>query len=320
MSICTVVIVNWNSWGVLSICLEALQKQSFKNFGTIVLDNASDLPVTTDLLTRFPEVSFLQNNSNLGFAAANNLVINGLEGSEFVVLLNPDAFPAQDWLQQLVNMANTYPEFSMFASRQLMDGDHGRLDGDGDEYHISGLVRRKGFGQSVDSGGLNPREVFAPCAAAALYRWNIFKSVGGFDEDFFCYVEDVDLAFRFRLAGHRCLLVPNAIVYHVGSATTGGGHSDFAVYHGHRNLVWAFVKNMPGILFWVLLPVHLGMNIVSIVVFIVRGQGRVIIRAKWNAIKGLPGMWRKRKQIQSVRVASIVGIWRLLEKSLFWKK
>jgi GT2 family glycosyltransferase len=91
-------------------------------------------------------------------------------------------------------------------------------------------------------------EIFSPCAAAALYRRSALLEVGGFDEDFFCYVEDVDLGFRLRLAGYRCLYVPLSVAHHIGSGTTGGKNSDFSVYHGHRNLVWAFVKNMPGVL------------------------------------------------------------------------
>jgi GT2 family glycosyltransferase len=142
------------------------------------------------------------------------------------------------------------------------------------------------------------------------------SDVGGFDEDFFCYVEDVDLGFRLRLAGHKALYVPDAVAHHVGSATTGGQHSDFAVYHGHRNLVWTFMKNMPGILFWLLLPLHAAMNLVAVAVFTLRGQGWVILRAKWDAVKGLPTMWRKRKLVQSTRIATVREIWRCLDKHI----
>jgi GT2 family glycosyltransferase len=137
--------------------------------------------------------------------------------------------------------------------------------------------------------------------------------VGGFDEDYFCYVEDVDLGFRLRLTGHKAMYVPDAVVYHVGSGTTGGQHSDFAVYHGHRNVVWTFVKNMPGVLFWLMLPLHVLMNLVSILWFALQGRGGVILRAKRDALLGLPTMWRKRQCIQKTRVASIGEIWRQLK-------
>jgi GT2 family glycosyltransferase len=141
--------------------------------------------------------------------------------------------------------------------------------------------------------------------------------VGGFDEDFFCYAEDVDLGFRLRLAGHRCLLVPDAVVRHVGSATTGGQKSDFAVYHGHRNLVWTYMKNMPGALFWLFLPLHILLNLVTVLWFSLRGQGRVIMRAKRDALCDLPRMWRKRREIQRARRAPVGEIWRALDKRLW---
>jgi len=95
-----------------------------------------------------------------------------------------------------------------------------------------------------------------------------------------------------------------------------GRRSDFSVYHGHRNLVWAFVKNMPGVLFWLLLPLHVALNLVSVIWFALRGQGAVILRAKRDALLGLPKMWRKRQQVQKTRVAPIRDVWQVLDKRL----
>ena len=316
MSRYTLIIVNWNSWDILSRCLEKLQAQTFQHFNVIVIDNASDQAVPHGLLSRYSNITLIQNQSNLGFAAANNQAVALLDGSEWVVLLNPDAFPEPDWLQQLVGAAKENPGYSMFASRQLMEANRHLLDGDGDVYHISGLAWREGHGTNKDKATHEPREVFSPCAAAALYRRDAFISVCGFDENFFCYIEDVDLGFRLRLMGHRCLLWPAAVVHHMGSATSGGQQGDFAVYHGHRNLIWAYVKNMPGWLFWACLPLHLAMNFVTICVFVWRGKGRVILRAKRDALRGLPKMWRMRKEIQRHRVASVGEIWRMLDKRM----
>lgn len=100
----------------------------------------------------------------------------------------------------------------------------------------------------------------------------------------------------------------------MGSATTGGQHGDFAMYHGHRNLVWTFVKDVPGMLFWLLLPLHAVMNLASILWFALKGRGGVIFRAKRDALLGLPKMWRKRRAIQSTRIATVREIWRLMDK------
>lgn len=167
---------------------------------------------------------------------------------------------------------------------------------------------------------MDVEKIFCPSAAAALYRRIALDQIGGFDDDYFCYVEDVDLGFRLRLAGYSAVYVPDAIVRHIGSATTGGQHSDFAVYHGHRNLVWTYIKDMPGILFWALLPLHLILNLVTVVYFGIRGQGRVILRAKWDAVVGIPKMWRKRHVIQQNRVASVIDIWKVLDKRLLLYK
>jgi GT2 family glycosyltransferase len=171
-----------------------------------------------------------------------------------------------------------------------------------------------GHGSSVSTISEQVCEVFSPCAAAAMYRRSILLEVGGFDEDYFCYVEDVDLGFRLRLAGYRCLYVPLSVAYHVGSGTTGGQHSDFALYHGHRNLVWTFVKDMPTLLFWLCLPLHLAMNMVALIVFTLRGHGPIIFRSKKDALLGLPKIWAKRKQVQKTRVVSWLSILRVMTK------
>ena len=102
----------------------------------------------------------------------------------------------------------------------------------------------------------------------------------------------------------------------VSSATTGEQPSSLAVYHGHRNLVWTFVKDVPEVLFWLLLPLHVVQNIVSLVMFTLRGEGRVMLRAKRDVIKGLPKMWRKRQLVQSTRIATVREIWRVLDKHI----
>ena len=312
----TVIIINWNGDKFLERCLTALLAQTTKPHEIILLDNAST-DGSLEIACRFPSVRVIALEQNTGFARGNNLAIEVVSnGSEWIALINPDAFAQPRWLEALLAAAESNPEFDVFGSQLVHAADPTLLDGTGDAYHISGLVWRTAHGVPVSTLGESECEIFSPCAAAALYRRSALLEVGGFDEDFFCYSEDVDLGFRLRLAGCRCLYVPLSVAHHVGSGTTGGQHSDFSVYHGHRNLVWTFVKNMPGLLFWLLLPLHVALNLVSIVWFALRGQGGVILRAKRDALLGLPKMWRKRQQIQAARVASIGDIWRVLDKRL----
>lgn len=311
-----VIIVNWNSGELLKKSLRALQEQQFPVRELIVVDNASTDSSITALEADFPQVKVIRLKKNIGFAAANNHGVESVHESEWLALLNPDAFPEPDWLARLIAATQKFPGYSFFGCRMLKAGTPQILDGAGDDYHVSGLVWRRGYGSGAGNNYSDAGEVFSPCAAAALYWRDAFLEAGGFDEDFFCYVEDVDLGFRLRLAGHRCMLIPDAVVHHVGSGCTGGQHSDFSVYHGHRNLVWTFIKNMPWILFWALLPVHVLLNFMAVIHFAMHGQGKVILRAKRDAIKGIPKMWRKRLEIQANRRASVTDIWRVLDKRL----
>jgi len=285
------------------------------NFKVFVADNASETPPPVEIFSILSDLVYIQNDTNIGFAAANNALIEQARGADWIVTLNPDAYPEPGWIAQLLNAAKKYTDYTIFSSRLLQYDNRELLDGDGDVYHVSGLAWRKGFNKNY-AHYITPTEVFSPCAAAAMYRTDVLIELGGFDEDFFCYFEDVDLGFRSRLAGYKCLLVPSARVYHVGSATTGGQQSKLAVYYGHRNLVWTFVKDMPGLLFWLFLPGHLLLNIFSLIWFTLRGKGITIFRSKRDAIMGIPKMLRKRKSVQAGRVISLSALLRLMNKSV----
>lgn len=318
----SVIIVNWNGGDFLERCLTALMTQTVWPHEIILVDNASS-DESVEIVRRFPSIRLLAQGSNTGFARGNNIAIaSASKESEWIALINPDAFAEPQWLESLLTTADSNREFDVFGSKLIKAGNSSILDGAGDAYHMSGLVWRTGHGAPAPTFAEHEYEyeIFSPCAAAALYRRSALQQLGGFDEDYFCYVEDVDLGFRLRLAGYRCLYVPTSIAHHVGSGTTGGQHSDFSLYHGHRNLVWTFVKDMPGILFWLLLPLHLLLNLASVIWFTLRGHGRVIWRAKRDALLGLPKIWRKRHQIQKARVASISEIWKQLDKRMIKTK
>ena len=181
--------------------------------------------------------------------------------------------------------------------------------GAGDYLTVAGKPGRRGHGLQAQGRFVQGEEIFAPCAAAALYRYPMLASVGGFDERFFCYVEDVDLAFRLLLAGYASRYVPESVVRHMGSAVTGR-RSEFSVYHGQRNLVFNYVKNMPGVLFWLFLVPHLVLNVVYLLGASLAGRGHAVWRAKRDALRQMPAVWRDRRTIQSHRK---VGAWRVLK-------
>ncbi len=297
-----VVIVNWNAGGHLARALAALAEQTVAPHRVIVVDNASDDGSLEGLGARFPDVELVRSEENLGFAAANNLAVRMCDDCELVALLNPDAFPEPAWLETLLAAAAARPGCAAFGSRLIRDDDRETLDGAGDQYHVSGVAWRRDQGAPLTVE--RPRgESFSACAAAALYRREALLAVGGFDEHFFCYYEDTDLAFRLRLAGHRCLYVPEAVAYHVGSATTGP-MSPFVIYHSARNQLWTYVKNMPAWLLWLYLPQHLLLSVLSVLTCALHGQGRAALAGKRDGIRDLPRVLAQRGRIQASRVAS----------------
>ena len=312
----SVIIVSWNSAEHLPHCLDCLTRQTFQDFEVILVDNGSLDGGTNKIEQKYPPLALHIERlvSNLGFAFANNLGAHLARG-KWLALLNADAFPAPDWLERLLEAADKHPEFSFFSSRQIQANRPDFLDGSGDEYHISGLAWRRFYNHQAQMYGSQKEEVFSACGAAALYSRYDYLTVAGFDESYFSYFEDVDLSFRLRLIGKRCLYVPQAVVHHVGSASTGK-ISDFVIYHGHRNLVWTYFKNMPGILFWRYLPLHILMNLFFILSFIFKGKGLAILRAKIDALRRLPAIIRTRRQIQSSRTTPVRDIWQAMNKDV----
>lgn len=305
-----VVIVNHNAGGHLAQALESLARQTAAPWRVIVVDNASDDSSLDGLEERFPSVELVRSQENLGFAAGNNLAIRMSDDCDFVALLNPDAFPEPDWLATLLRAAADHPECGFFCSRLILAGDAGTLDGTGDQYHVSGLAWRRDQGAPA-SVEREEGETFSACAAAALYRRDALLAVGGFDESFFCYYEDTDLAFRLRLAGHRCLYVPAAVARHVGSATTGA-LSAFTIYHSARNQLWTYVKNMPAPLVWLYLPQHLLVTVLTILVYSLHRQGRAALAGKVDGLRGLPRVLAERRRIQAARIAGVPDLRRAM--------
>lgn len=307
----TVVVVNFNGGHLVLECLAALRKQTFRNFKTVVVDNASTDGSRAAVAAHFPEVQVLAASENLGFAGGVNFALRQAVSSRWLALLNPDARPESSWLEALVTAASVYPQAAAFGSQLLMADDPTCLDGIGDVYHVSGLVWRTGYGRRKKPADDLPREIFSPCAAAALYRTDVVRSLGGMDTKLFCYLDDVDLGFRLRLAGYDCRYVPSAVAFHKGSAISGF-HSDFQTYLSHRNIVRVFVKNMPEPLFSLFLPLHLIMNLATLALLALQGRGGAAWRAKRDALLALPMDWRDRSIVQATRRVGLLGLLRFL--------
>ena len=300
----TVVVPNWNGERFLNLCLTSLRRQSFEDFETILVDNGST-DASVDFTERnFPEVRVISLGDNRGFSAAVNAGIRASE-AEYVALLNNDTETDSGWLEALVRAAESHPEAGLFASKLVDFHNRRLLDGAGDAFRRSGLPYRIGH-RELDRGQFERETfVFSACAAAALYRPALFEEIGLFDEDFFSNCEDADVGFRAQLAGYRCLYVPGAIVYHMGSASTGGKRSTITTRLGTQNGVNLLVKNLPAALVWRALPYLLAGQLTRLVVTsFFFGRLRAYLAGLAGAWRLLPRMLEKRKEIQNRRRVS----------------
>jgi GT2 family glycosyltransferase len=299
LALVSVVIANWNRRDLVKQCLESLRNQSYSNFEIVLVDNGSSDGSVAFVEQQFPEVRVLALTRNNGFAAANNAGIRIARG-ELIALLNNDAKPEPSWLESLVHALEAHPEVGFCASKILRTGDDQVIDTAGDVYFYYGVGSKRGIDR-VDGPEFSQKEyVFGACAGAAIYRRAMLEDVGLFDEDFFLYMEDIDLSFRAQLRGYRCLFVPEARVYHQVAATAGWG-SGLSIYYTRRNILYVLLKNLPTSL----LLRHSGPILfyfaTSDLVLALSGYVREVARARMDNLGMISRMLTKRRDIQDTR-------------------
>lgn len=306
----SVIIVNYNGGEWLARCVASVAAQSVDNFEAFIVDNGSTDGSLDTLPVLDARFTIIKAGENLGFAAANNMAAKQAR-APWLVMLNPDAFARPDWLER--GLAETTQDgVTMVGSTQYMALEPDTLDGLGDFYHASGLAWRAGFGHPARDAPRESFDAFAPCGAGAFYHRETFLTLGGYDTRFFCYFEDVDLGYRMRLAGGRCIQSAHAVIDHISSGISGRA-SDFAVYHGTRNRLWTFFKNTPLPLLILLLPLHIAMTL-FILFWAGLRSGR--FRPTWRGIKdgiaGLPAIWQSRRAVMAHTVISTTDVARMM--------
>lgn len=309
-----VVIPNWNGRKYLGTCLSSLRNQSFQDFETIVVDNGSTDGSVNFLDANFPEVQVVSFEENLGFSAAVNAGIRS-SSAELVALLNNDTEQDPDWLEALVRSSDEHPRAGFFATKLVSFDDHRVLDGAGDALRLGGLPYRLGHGER-DRGQFDaPRYVFGACAAAALYRRSMLDEIGLFDEAFVSYCEDGDLSFRAQLAGYSCRYVPEAVVYHMGSVSTGGKRSPTATRLGTRNSTSLLIKNLPLSTVPHVLPFFVVGQVFRLLTTAATGVLRPHLEGLSGALHELPSTLEKRRKIQAGKKVSDARVRALLRES-----
>jgi GT2 family glycosyltransferase len=243
MPLVSVIIVNYNGLHLLKECLDSLREQTFTDFETILVDNASSDGSVEFVEAGYPGVKIVRNRDNLGYGGGNNAGIRASAG-RYLVLLNNDTKVDPRWLEQLVKAAGREGRTGMCASKILNYYEPDVIDNTGLLMYRDGIARGRGRLER-DAGQYDAEEeVFFPSGCAGLYKREMLDEIGLLDEDFFLYVEDVDIGLRGRIAGWRCIYAPGAVVYHKYSATTEP-YSPLKAYLVERNRIWVVLKCFP---------------------------------------------------------------------------
>lgn len=289
-----VVIPNWNGVEFIGDTLKSLQKQTIKH-EAIVVDNGSTDGSLDYIKTNFPEVTVLPFVDNAGFAGGVNRGISYAldHKASYIALLNNDATVDKDWLKHLTVAISGTDNIGISTSKILLeDGIH--LDSTGEHYTIWGLPFPRGRNQKDVGQFDNQRNVFGASGGASLYKAELFKDIGMFDEDFFAYYEDVDISFRAQLAGWKVHYQPKAVAYHKLSQTSSK-LGDFARYHSAKNFILLYARNMPRALYMkytVCFTLQFARMAAS---SILRRKFTVFITGTWTAIKLHSNTKSKRK-------------------------
>ena len=298
----SIIIVTHNSNYYLVECIDALITQRNKNFEVIIVDNNSNEDLINFDNFDSLEIKTIRLEKNFGFAAANNVGAKRATG-KWLITLNPDAIPEDNWLSEIEVAIKKYPKTRIFGSKQLKYHNPSKLDGAGDNYHCTGIAWRGGEGDPAETISEDV-VVMSPCAAAAIYHRDIYILLGGMAEDFFCYYEDVDLGLRFRLLGHKTIQLAGAKVRHVGS-TTEGKNSKFIKYYVSRNRIWTFIRCVPGLLFVACLPLLILSILTRLCFSIFAGDTSTKFKAFFDAFRRLFRIWNDRKVIQKARTSTV---------------
>ena len=241
----SVVTPNYNGEKFLKTFFESLNEDCEYIDEVIIVDNGSNDKSKEYIKSNsfnFPVV-LIENSENMGFSPAVNQGIQQAK-NEFVFSLNNDTEVRKGSIKALVDLISSSEDIFSVQAKMLQYKNKELIDDVGDEYNLLAWTKKTGENHKSSEYG-EVKEIFSSCAGAAMYKKSVLNEIGMFDDNFFAYMEDVDLAIRSKINGYRNLLCPDAIVYHIGSATSGSRYNEFKVRLAARNNVWVVYKNLP---------------------------------------------------------------------------
>ncbi len=317
----SVVIPNWNGRELLPACLSSLGSQTYQDLEIVLVDNASTDDSVALARELRPEAKIITLERNLGFAKAMNAGIRASEG-DYIACLNNDTEASPPWLSELVACLERHPRAAAIASKMIDQRNPRLLDGAGDIMTRYLRAYPRGRGEE-DAGQYDEEmEVFGVSGGASLWRAQVLREIGLFDEDLFAYYEDVDLSFRARLAGYECWYAPRAVVLHAGGGTAAPAGDEFTHYHAVRNRWSVIVKDAPAGVLWRTAHRVVIAEIFSIARAARERKVRLVVSAYRDVLHRLPAWRKRRREVQAETAVATKDLLRAMTSGYpdFWKR
>jgi len=307
----SVVIVNYNAKEYLRSCLEAVVQNTYSSYEVLVVDNGSTDGSNVMVVQEFGgRVKIISLAKNFGPAYARNRGVEQARG-KYLAFLDNDTIPDKNWLRAAVGVMEGDASIGAVQCKLLLASDRKKFDYAGDYLSQYGFLVQRVEANVVDEGQFDQLdEILSAKSAAMLVRKDVFEEIGGFDEDYFIYLEETDLGWRTWLAGYRIIFVPDSVVYHEFGTTSllEPKLQNFnAKFHGTKNYITTLIKNFGWFNALKIVPFHilLWLGLGSFLVF--RGNfkegGYVFCGVGWVFVR-LPQILGKRCQVQESRKVS----------------
>lgn len=268
----SVVIPNFNGIAFLDSVLASLEGQTLSNFEVILVDNGSTDGSCSFVTANYPWVHLIELSENFGFCGAVNAGIRAAK-APYVLLLNNDTEVKEDFVEEMLAAIRRHKNAFSCGARMVQYHDRDRLDDVGNYYCALGWAFARGRGEDIHAYETEDK-IFSACAGAAIYRKKIIEKIGYFDEEHFAYLEDTDIGYRARIYGYENWYAPKAIVYHVGSGTSGSRYNQFKTRYSSRNNIYLIYKNMPLLQIILNLPFLAVGFLIKFLFFAVKGMGK----------------------------------------------
>ena len=294
----SVVIPNFNGMAYLDGVLSSLERQTIRNFEVILVDNGSTDGSCAFVSAEYPWVHMIQLPENYGFSRAVNEGIHAAR-SPYVLLLNNDTEAEPDFLEEMVAALRRHKKAFSCQAKMIQLHDRDKMDDAGNYYCALGWAFARGKGKDIRHYD-REQKIFSTCAGAAIYRKKFIDRIGDFDEEHFAYLEDVDLGYRARIAGFENWYIPEAKVYHVGSATTGTRYNKKKVFLAARNTIFVIYKNMPVLQLALNVPfIFIGMFIKTLF-FVRKGFGEDYCKGILEGICDCKKCWKVKFRMKNL--------------------